>query len=173
MTVLFSTRTRVLGIIGPFAVLVAFGLSAIAACTAPCDILGVFYTCNIEGPHEIVTNPPPEWRARAADVQEELFAFSTRSLDISPDRFVWRDTARLVFVRVLGHGIPGGAMRTDGDTVLFNPEVERNVGAWRHEFVHWVQPGNSWLQPLDDRGRPQIHWPPPFNYAHAPITGFQ
>jgi hypothetical protein len=129
-----------------------------------CDLAGVFYFCDDEGPHEIVQNPPAEWRARAADVQRALYAWTKLHSPSDTARFVWRDSSALIFVRVLGHGIPGAAARTDGDTILFNPEVEGNAGVMRHEAVHWVQPDNKWLQPNGD-----IHYPPIFSYARAPL----
>lgn len=147
----------------------ALCLSAVSACRG-CDIAGVFYFCSDEGPHELVQNPPAEWRARAADVQRELYAYTKLHSPEDTLGFIWRDSSRIVFVRVLGHGIPGAAARSDGDTVLFNAGNESNTGIMRHEFVHWVQPGQDWLT-HDGQGRPNIHIPAIFDYVHAPLVG--
>ena len=49
--------------------------------------------------------------------------------------------------------------------MLFNPETIDNPGIQRHEFVHWAQPGQQWLQPNNN-----IHYAPIFDYLHAPLV---
>lgn len=156
----FPTQRRVLWILGPLFTAAAFTMSACRGC----DMGGVFYFCNDEGPHQIVQNPPAEWRSRAADVQRALYAWTKLHSPSDTLRFVWRDSSTLIFVRVMGHGIPGAAARTDGDTVLFNAGNESNTGIQRHEFIHWVQPVNPWLVPNGN-----IHYPPLFEYVRAPL----
>lgn len=130
-----------------------------------CDVAGVFYFCNDEGPHEIVRNPPADWRARAADVQRALYAYTKLHSPSDSTRFIWRDSSALIFVRVGGHGIPGACARTDGDTVLFNAGDQNDRGIFRHEFIHWIQPGNAWLQPGGN-----IHYGPVFAAVGAPLS---
>ncbi|HKW09742.1 MAG TPA: hypothetical protein VJO33_05135 [Gemmatimonadaceae bacterium] len=163
---LFRTRARILGIFGPLAIAAAFGLSSLAGCRA-CNVVGVFYFCNDEGPHEIVQNVPADWRARATEVQQELYQYTKLHSPADTLRFVWHDPAQIIYVVVRGHGIPNGAARTDGDTLLFNPEVLDNPGVQRHELVHWVQPNAPWLEPGG-----QIHYKPIFDFVRAPLVAF-
>lgn len=163
---IFSTRWRVLLILGPLFTAAAF---VIQACRG-CDIAGVFYFCNDEGPHQVIQDPPPSWRARALEVQNELAAYTALHFPDSAAKFYRRDVNTIVFVRVLGHGVPGAAARQDGDSVLFNADNEENAGIMRHEFVHWVQQNNGWLA-HDPSGRLNIHYPPIFEYVRAPLVG--
>lgn len=146
------------------AAIIVLLLSIINACRA-CNVAGVFYFCDDEGPHEIVQNPPAAWRSRAAEVQRELYDYTRLHSPADTARFIWRDPATIIFVRVLGHGLRlGVAARVHGDTLLFNPETIDNPGIQRHEDVHWVQPGNAWLEPGGN-----IHSPSIFDYVHAPL----
>lgn len=170
MKPIFTTRLRVLCILGPLYTAAAIALSAIAGCRA-CDVAGVFYFCSDEGPHEVIQNPPAEWRARCADVQEKLLTYTAENFPDSVSKFYHYDVDSLVFVRVLGHGIPNGAMRTAGDSIYMNADDVGNPGDMRHECVHWIQPNNGWLQ-RDDRGRRNIHYPPVFRAAIAPLIAY-
>lgn len=55
-------------------------------------------------------------------------------------------------------------MRTNGGRALFTAGNESYAGGFRHEFVHWVQPGKPWLQPNGN-----IHYPPIFDFVRAPL----
>lgn len=139
-------------------------LLCVASCK-PCDVAGVFDFCRDgEGPHELIANPPIEWRQRAMDVQRALYAYTKLHSPSDTARFVWRDSSAIIFVRVLKQGIPGACARTDGDSILIVAGNESDRGLMRHEFIHWVQPGNAWLEPDGN-----IHYPPIFAYIGAPL----